>query len=218
MKRAVGAKGPQQRSASFGLCDDLAPRPGQVLESQPGVIVVATLPRGARRRSASDGEDPYCRDERYQLRQPSFLRPDIMSPAHQEHQASILDAIPFAATCGIELVGADPERVRATLQWAPERCTTGGLLHGGVLMTLADTAGAVCAFLNLPDGATTATIESKSNFFRAVRSGTAHADAHPLHIGRTTIVVQTDLSDDKGKLVAQVTQTQAVLRAGPDSE
>jgi 1,4-dihydroxy-2-naphthoyl-CoA hydrolase len=132
--------------------------------------------------------------------------------------SSILDAIPFATTCGIELVGAEPERVRASLQWAPHRCTTGGLLHGGVLMTLADTAGAVCAFLNLPSGATTATIESKTNFFGAVRAGTVHADARPLHIGRTTIVVQTVLSDDSGKPVAQVTQTQAILRAEPVSE
>jgi 1,4-dihydroxy-2-naphthoyl-CoA hydrolase len=141
-----------------------------------------------------------------------------VSPSEQEQQASILGAIPFAVTCGIELVGTDPEQVRATLQWAPERCTTGGILHGGVLMTLADTAGAVCAFLNLPSGATTATIESKINFFRAVRAGTVYAAAHPLHIGRTTIVIQTDLSDDSGRPVAQITQTQAVLRAQPDPE
>jgi uncharacterized protein (TIGR00369 family) len=78
-------------------------------------------------------------------------------------------------------------------------------------MTLADTLGAVCAFLNLPDGATTSTIESKTNFFRGVRQGSVTATARPLHVGRTTIVVQTDVRDDAGKRVALVTQTQAVI-------
>ena len=86
--------------------------------------------------------------------------------------------------------------------------------HGGVLMSAADSVGAVCAFLNLPEGATTSTIESKTNFFRGVREGTVHTVSRPLHVGRTTIVVQTDLTDDRGKRVAQVTQTQAVLAAG----
>lgn len=83
-------------------------------------------------------------------------------------------------------------------------------------MSLADTVGAVCAFLNLPEGAATSTIESKTNFFRAVREGYVEAAASPLHIGRSVIVVQTDLNDDRGRRVAQVTQTQAVLppRAG----
>jgi uncharacterized protein (TIGR00369 family) len=79
-------------------------------------------------------------------------------------------------------------------------------------MTLADTLGAVCAFLNLPPGAGTSTIESKTNFFRGVRAGVAHGTTTPLHVGRTTIVVQTDVRDDDGKRVALVTQTQAVLR------
>ena len=136
-----------------------------------------------------------------------------MSSADAGFGAQILATIPFAQSCGIEIISASPDEVRATLQWAPERCTAGGVLHGGVLMTLADTAGAVCAFLNLPAGSTTATIESKTNFFRAVRAGAVLAHAHPLHLGRTTIVVQTDLSDDSAKLVAQVTQTQAVVPA-----
>jgi 1,4-dihydroxy-2-naphthoyl-CoA hydrolase len=73
-------------------------------------------------------------------------------------------------------------------------------------------AGRVCAFLNLPDGAnTTATIESKTNFFRAVRGGTVEGVARPLHVGRSFIVVQTDVLDDSERRVAQVTQTQAVL-------
>jgi 1,4-dihydroxy-2-naphthoyl-CoA hydrolase len=90
----------------------------------------------------------------------------------------------------------------------------GGVLHGGVLMALADTLGACCAVLNLPAGATTSTIESKTNFFRAVRGGIVEAVSRPLHVGRTTIVVQTDLSDEQGRRVAQVTQTQAVLTTG----
>jgi uncharacterized protein (TIGR00369 family) len=79
-------------------------------------------------------------------------------------------------------------------------------------MATADTVGAVCAFLNLPEGANTSTIESKTNFFRGVREGAVRAVTRPLHVGRTTIVVQTDLTDDQGKRVAQVTQTQAVIR------
>lgn len=78
-------------------------------------------------------------------------------------------------------------------------------------MAFADTVGAVCAVANLPHGASTSTIESKTNFFRAVREGTVTATSLPLHVGRTTIVVQTDLTGDNGKPVARVTQTQAVL-------
>jgi len=86
------------------------------------------------------------------------------------------------------------------------------VLHGGVLMALADTLGAICAYLNLPAGATTATIESKTNFFRGVRAGRISAEARPLHVGRTTIVVQTTVSDESGAAVALVIQTQAVLQ------
>ena len=79
-------------------------------------------------------------------------------------------------------------------------------------MAFADTLGGVCAFLNLPDGATTtATVESKTNFFRAVRGGRVHGTTRPLHVGRSFIVVQTDVLDDDDRRVAQVTQTQAVL-------
>ena len=121
-------------------------------------------------------------------------------------------AMPFAATLGVELVSAAPEEVRARLAWEERLCTAGAILHGGALMSLADAAGAYCAFLNLPEGAGgTATIESKTNFFRAVREGHVVATSRPLHVGRTTIVVETDLRDDAGKHVARVTQTQAVL-------
>lgn len=121
-------------------------------------------------------------------------------------------AMPFAQATGVMIENASPEEVTGTLGWAPERCTAGGALHGGALMTLADSIGAVCAFLNLPPDAATTTVESSSRFFRAVREGQVRAVARPLHAGRRTIVVQTDLYDDGGRHVAQTTQTQAVLR------
>ena len=120
-------------------------------------------------------------------------------------------AMPFAVALGIEVTTATAEEVRGRMAWAPERCTTAGVLHGGALITLADTLGAICAFLNLPPGAGTSTIESKTNFFAAVRSGHVEGVTHPLHVGRRTIVVQTDVRDGSGRRVAQVTQTQAVL-------
>jgi 1,4-dihydroxy-2-naphthoyl-CoA hydrolase len=118
--------------------------------------------------------------------------------------------MPLGTTLGIRTFGG-AEEVDATIAWAPELCTGGGLLHGGVLMTLADAAGAVCAFLNLPEGARTVTIESKTNFLGAVREGAVTARARPLHVGKTTIVVETDVLDATGRRVARTTQTQAVL-------
>jgi 1,4-dihydroxy-2-naphthoyl-CoA hydrolase len=120
-------------------------------------------------------------------------------------------AMPFAVATGVEVTAATAEEVRGRLAWTPERCTTAGVLHGGAIVTLADTLGAICAFLNLPPGAGTSTIESKTNFFAAVRSGHVEGVTHPLHVGRRTIVVQTDVRDATGRRVAQVTQTQAVL-------
>jgi uncharacterized protein (TIGR00369 family) len=117
--------------------------------------------------------------------------------------------MPFAAELGIELIEVDPDRVRGRLDWAPDRTTTGEVMHGGAIMALADTCGGVCAYLNLPDGADgTATIESKTNFLRAVRSGAATATTTPLHRGRTLIVLETEVARDDGKLAAKVTQTQ----------
>ena len=98
------------------------------------------------------------------------------------------------------------------MEWRADRCTTAGILHGGALMTLADTVGGVCAFLNLPDGAATSTVESKTNFLRPITAGTASATCRPLLVGRQTIVLSTEIRNDAGKLVAFVTQTQAVLR------
>jgi 1,4-dihydroxy-2-naphthoyl-CoA hydrolase len=124
----------------------------------------------------------------------------------------LLAAMPFAVELGIELDEATAEQVRGRLAWDERRCTAGGVLHGGALMTLADSVGALVAYLNLPEGAQgTATIESKTNFFRPVSAGHVEASSHVLHKGRTTIVVETDLRDAHGKHVARVTQTQAVL-------
>lgn len=125
---------------------------------------------------------------------------------------AVWSTMPFAQTIGSELLEADPALVRARVAWDASRCTAGGMLHGGVLMSLADSAAAVCAFLNLPEGASgTTTVESKTNFLRGVREGTVTARATPLHKGRRFVVVETELTDDQDRLVAKVTQTQAVL-------
>jgi 1,4-dihydroxy-2-naphthoyl-CoA hydrolase len=122
------------------------------------------------------------------------------------------ESMPLASVLELEIVSGAPDEVRARLAWREELCTAGGVLHGGALMAFADSVGALCAFLNLPEGATTATIESKTNFFAAVRSGHVYARSQPLHRGKTTIVVETDLHDDRDRRVARVTQTQAILR------
>ena len=127
----------------------------------------------------------------------------------------ITGAIPFAGVLGIEVDDATKDEVRGRMKWRADLCTSVEVMHGGALIAFADTLGALCASLNLPEGAFTTTIESKTNFFRAVREGEVHGTTKPLHAGRTTIVVQTDLRDGRGKLVAQVTQTQAVLRPEP---
>src|SRR5579859_2418805 len=128
-----------------------------------------------------------------------------------DQTATLLEMMPFARTLGIEAVTASPELAVGRVAWSESRCTAFGVMHGGVLMSLADSIGAFCAVLNLPEGAGTSTIESKTNFLRAVRSGHVEARARPLHVGRTTIVVDTELFDSGGKLVGRVTQTQAVL-------
>ena len=125
---------------------------------------------------------------------------------------TVRGAMPYAETLGLDLLSASPDEVRGRIAWEERLTTAAGLLHGGVLMGLADAVGAYCAFLNLPEGSTaTATIESKTNFFAAVRGGTVEARSRPLHRGSRTIVVETDVFDENGKHVARVTQTQAVL-------
>ena len=135
-----------------------------------------------------------------------------MSTIDAAQTAFFHDAMPFTKILGIEVVSSSADEVRARVAWTPERCTSGGAMHGGVVMALADSTGATCAYLNLPDGATsTTTIESKTNFLRGVRGGSIEAVSRPLHAGRTVIVIETDVMDDSGKRIARVTQTQAVL-------
>ncbi len=122
--------------------------------------------------------------------------------------------MPFGGLLGIELVGDPrPDEVRARLAWREDLCTAGGLLHGGALMGLADSVGGLCSFLNLPDGAAgTATIQSSTNFLRPVRDGYAEAISRPLSVGRNVITVETEVADARGRAVARVVQSQAVLR------
>jgi 1,4-dihydroxy-2-naphthoyl-CoA hydrolase len=126
--------------------------------------------------------------------------------------AAIRDAMPLAGHLGFEGVEGGPERVVLRGTWAPEHCTAAGLLHGGYLMTLADAAAATLAYLNVPPGATTATIEAKTNFLAAVREGAVTAHAELVHKGRTTMVLQVDVRDDAGRLVSRTLQTQAVIQ------
>jgi 1,4-dihydroxy-2-naphthoyl-CoA hydrolase len=130
---------------------------------------------------------------------------------HDEMLAALHDEMPFTALLGIEPVAATKDEVRIRLPWSEKICTAGGVVHGGVLMSLADSTGAFCAFLNLPEGAGTTTIESKTNFLRGVREGHVEAVSKPLHAGRTVIVIETGVYDADNRLVAKTTQTQAVL-------
>ena len=128
--------------------------------------------------------------------------------------ATIREAMPLAALLGFEAVEGGAEGVVVRGAWAPERCTAAGVLHGGYLMALADSAAATLAYLNVPASGTTATIEAKTNFLAAVREGSVTARAELVHVGRTTIVVQVDVRDDAGRLVTRTLQTQAVIAAG----
>lgn len=118
----------------------------------------------------------------------------------------------FPEMLGIRIVEATPERVLAEMVVRDEMCTVPGILHGGAVMAFADTVGAVGTMLNLPAGAGTTTLESKTNFFAPGPAGTTvTAESVPLHRGRRTMVWQTNVRSTEGKLIAQVTQTQMVL-------
>ena len=130
-----------------------------------------------------------------------------------EATAAIRELMPLAVTLGMRADHYSADEVVISMDWAPTLCTANGVLHGGVIMALADSAGGACALLNLPDDSTgTTTIESKTNFLGAVRGGTVRATATPLHRGGTTIVVETIVRGEAGRLIAKVTQTQLVLR------
>jgi 1,4-dihydroxy-2-naphthoyl-CoA hydrolase len=132
----------------------------------------------------------------------------------QEHLKDLLPGL-----LGIKFNQVDPETVAATLKVKPELCTVGDILHGGAIMAFADTLGAVGAFLNLPQGASTTTIESKTNFTGPARVDTTiTASSRMVHKGRSLMVWQTEISGEDGNLVALVTQTQMVLSVPPSTD
>ena len=123
-----------------------------------------------------------------------------------------LSAQPFARVLGLELVEAEKTRIVGRLTVREEICTSGHILHGGAYMAFADTLGAIGAALNLPAGAGTTTLESKTNFLGGARVGdTITAETTPLHVGRRSSVWQTRVTSAEGRLLAVVTQTQLVL-------
>lgn len=136
-------------------------------------------------------------------------------PRDDPDNAALIAMMPFAAQLGITLDEAGPERVVATLPWAPELCTTSGVMHGGVLMSLADTAGALVVVLGLAEGETTATITSTTQMFRPLVSGTVRAVSVLLNRGRTTATAQTTLYDSNDRLISQTTQIQAIRPLPP---
>jgi len=118
----------------------------------------------------------------------------------------------FPGLIGVQLMEVTPERVVASMEVRPDLCTTGKVLHGGAIMAFADTLGAVGTIANLPKDTRTTTIESKTNFLRAAPEGTRiTGECTAFHRGKTTMVWQTQIKTDTGKLCAVVTQTQLVL-------
>lgn len=122
----------------------------------------------------------------------------------------LIALMPFAGHLGLILDEAGPEKVVAHLEWAPHLCTSGGVMHGGALMSLADSVAALVTVLGLEEGQTTATITSTTNFFRPVTGGTVRAVGLSLHRGRTTVSAQASLYNGDNRLVAQTSQVQAI--------
>jgi uncharacterized protein (TIGR00369 family) len=139
-----------------------------------------------------------------------------VEPGERDVNPLAYDQPAFAHTLGLKITHLSRDRVAAELRVRDELANRNDVLHGGVLMALADNLGGTAATANLPDGANTTTIESKTNFFAPVTLGdTAFAECTPLHRGRTTMVWQTRITRGDGKLAALVTQTQMVLAARP---
>jgi len=125
----------------------------------------------------------------------------------QQHLAALLPGL-----MGLNFVEISDQRVVATMLVRPDLCTTGGILHGGAHMAFADTLGGVGTFVNLPEGKGTTTVESSTKFLGSAKVGsTVTGECTPLHRGRTTMVWQTMIRGESGKLCAVVTQTQLVL-------
>lgn len=120
----------------------------------------------------------------------------------------------FPGLMGVKLLEVTPERVVAELLVRPDLCNSGGILHGGAIMAFADTLGAVGTVVNLPEGKFTTTTDSSTKFIASARVGaTVRGESVALHRGRTTMVWQTSITNESGKLCAVVTQTQLVLEA-----
>jgi uncharacterized protein (TIGR00369 family) len=119
--------------------------------------------------------------------------------------------MPFTEILGLEICEGSSGKVVARAKWTRERCTSDNLIHGGYLMAVADSIGAACAWLNLPEDSRTTTIESKTNFFKGLTGGHIQLIATPIHVGRTTIVVQTDITNEKDDFISRTIQTQAVI-------
>lgn len=131
---------------------------------------------------------------------------------HKELTELLHAVMPFSITLGFEVIEGTPEKIVARAKWEPERCTMNGVMHGGYILAIADTAANMCTGLNLSEGARTLTMESKTNFFRKVSEGYLELVSTPVHIGRSTIVIQTDIFNEQGKLVSRTTQTQSVTK------
>jgi uncharacterized protein (TIGR00369 family) len=124
--------------------------------------------------------------------------------------------LPFAKLLGIRITSAVPEKISAEMRVRDDLCTVPAVLHGGALMALADTLGAYATILNLTGGAGTTTIESKTNFLAPAPSGTViTGECTPIHRGRRTMVWQTRITAEGGRLLGIVTQTQMVLEPRP---
>jgi uncharacterized protein (TIGR00369 family) len=134
-------------------------------------------------------------------------------PPPEDVSVRAVEQPPFAEFLGIRVTHVSRERVVAELLVREELGNRFGILHGGAIMAMADNLGGTATIANLPEDATTTTIESKTNFFAAIAVGdTARAECTPLHRGRSTMVWQTRVTRGDGKLAAIVTQTQMVLR------
>jgi 1,4-dihydroxy-2-naphthoyl-CoA hydrolase len=137
---------------------------------------------------------------------------DLMDAIEQLNREMLL----FAKLLGIKFTNATPERVTAEMKVREDMCTRPAILHGGAMMALADTLGGCATSLNLRDGATTTTIESKTNFLAPAMVGsTVRAECVAIHRGRRTMVWQTRVMSENGKLLAIVTQTEMVLASEP---
>ena len=135
-----------------------------------------------------------------------------MTQEADEPDASLLaSTMPFALRIGVVVDRASKESVAGHLDWSPDLCTAGGILHGGALMTLADSLGAIAAFLHLPKGASTATVSSNTVMMRPGGKGRVTGVATIVNAGRRFITVRVELSDEAGKPVSTTTQVQAVL-------